>query len=411
MSDIMYTNYSDYTMAVICATSSTMSAVRYMLDKEHGQGPPRQSGDTNTYILGQMRGHNVVLVCLPSQQGKAAAAMVATNLARTFRSIRLRLYVGVGGGVPSQQNDVRLGDVVVSMPTGPYGGVVQYDLGKKIEGDDPSGSFVLKGILRPPPDTLVGAVEVMRSDHLARDSKIDEFVDELMVRRQKLDQYKRPSNDLDVLFQADHSHVKSSRPGIAGLPCEGNCDRRKIVQRPGRYDPSESVIHYGLIASGDSFIRSATYRDNIASRFGGDVLCFETGAAGLMTGYECLVICGVSDYCDSHESDIWHNYAAAAAAACAKEVIERLGPDAEDRGAAAPNNWKSQNMSSWARNQNLPGSEPVFPQLMLQDSEEAGALNSHQIQSNVLSGRRIQNTGSGNFSVGSKANAGWQQGR
>jgi hypothetical protein len=41
--------------------------------------------------------------------------------------------VGIGGGVPSEENDIRLGDVVVSQPAGTSGGVIQYDFGKMVQ--------------------------------------------------------------------------------------------------------------------------------------------------------------------------------------------------------------------------------------------------------------------------------------
>jgi nucleoside phosphorylase len=50
---------------------------------------------------------------------------VALHMVRSF-PIKLGLMVGIGGGVPSHKNDVRLGDVVVSMPAERHGGVVQY---------------------------------------------------------------------------------------------------------------------------------------------------------------------------------------------------------------------------------------------------------------------------------------------
>lgn len=115
--------YDDYTVAVICAIGFEMSAIRYMLDHEHPRLPPRP-GDSNIYVLGELSGHNIALACLPGTQGKGAAATVATNLARTFSSIEWRFLVGIGGGVPSDKHDIRLGDVVVSMPNGQYGGVV-----------------------------------------------------------------------------------------------------------------------------------------------------------------------------------------------------------------------------------------------------------------------------------------------
>ncbi|OJD10504.1 hypothetical protein AJ78_08504 [Emergomyces pasteurianus Ep9510] len=69
-----------------------ISAVRYMLDVEHLSFYQQRKGDSNIYILGELMDHNVVLACLP---------------------------VGIGGGVPSSsKHDIRLGDVVVSMPEG-----------------------------------------------------------------------------------------------------------------------------------------------------------------------------------------------------------------------------------------------------------------------------------------------------
>jgi nucleoside phosphorylase len=44
-------------------------------------------------------------------------------------------------------------------------------------------------------------------------------------------------------------------------------------------------------------------------------------AAGLMNHFPCLVIRGICDYADSHKNKTWQPYAAATAAACAKELL------------------------------------------------------------------------------------------
>lgn len=66
--------------------------------------------------------------------GKVNAATTALSMVREITSIRFCLMVGIGGGVPYPERhpdkQVRLGDVVISLPTGTTGGVVQYDLGK-----------------------------------------------------------------------------------------------------------------------------------------------------------------------------------------------------------------------------------------------------------------------------------------
>ncbi|KAK1585140.1 pfs domain-containing protein [Colletotrichum navitas] len=349
--------HEEYTIAVVCAMSFEMSAVRFMLSREH----PRlraKDGDSNMYVLGELSGHNVVLACLPGQQGKGAAATVATNLDRTFPRIRWRFLVGIAGGVPSDRHDIRLGDVVVSMPEGQSGGVVQYDLGK-----DTDAGFVLKGSLWPPPSMLRSAVEMMRSDHLVSDNKIEEFVTAMLQKAPKLAVYQRPSHEPDILFLEDYTHDASS------ATC-ARCDRSKAKERTPR-QPEGSVIHYGLIASGDSVLKSSAKR-SAAVRSLGDVLCFEMEAAGIMSEFSCIVIRGISDYADSHKNDAWHYFAAAAAAACTKELLTYLDPSEAPSMSAVPT-----------------------PSVDEASNPSTGPAGSHSFY-----GTGIQHSGSGNFSVG-----------
>lgn len=79
-------------------------------------------GDKNSYMLGSMCAHNVVVAVLPAgQMGIASATTVAENLMRTFPKIRVGLLVGIGGGIPSKKHDIRIGDIVVSQPSGTFG--------------------------------------------------------------------------------------------------------------------------------------------------------------------------------------------------------------------------------------------------------------------------------------------------
>lgn len=48
-----------------------------------------------------------------------------------------------------------------------------------------------------------------------------------------------------------------------------------------------------------------------------------------MNNFPCVVIRGISD-ADSHKNDQWRPYAAATAAACAKELLEYVQPRAID---------------------------------------------------------------------------------
>lgn len=110
-----------YTVGWICALAIETAVARGMLDAEHSP-LPRSSNDNNAYVLGSIAKHNVVIACLPSgSYGTTSAAVVATNLLSSFPNVRFGLLVGVGGGVPSEEHDVRLGDVVVSHPDGTFG--------------------------------------------------------------------------------------------------------------------------------------------------------------------------------------------------------------------------------------------------------------------------------------------------
>lgn len=291
----------DYTVGLICALFTELAAARDMLDERRDD--THVSGlDTNIYTLGSISGHNVVIACLPDgQMGIGPAAAVAAQMKSTFPSVQFGLMVGVGGGVPSAENDIRLGDVVVSRPDKGHGGVVQYDFGKNTP-----GGFRRTGFLNSPPQFLLRAIANIRSDHSRGKNKVMQYASCPAMKIQ------RP--DHDTLFEAGSNH-------IGGSMCE-KCDRNKLVKRKPRAD-QEIVIHYGSIASGSQVMRDGVERDRLSSELGG-VLCFEMEAAGLMNILPCLVIRGICDYADSHKNKAWQPYAARMAAAYAKELLSRI---------------------------------------------------------------------------------------
>ncbi|KAI3571553.1 hypothetical protein IWW34DRAFT_561907, partial [Fusarium oxysporum f. sp. albedinis] len=92
--------YGRYTIAWICALYIETAAAQAMQDERHGE-LPRRPNDNNTYTLGSIKNHNIVIACLPQDQiGNNTAAIVLTDLKRTFPSIRHGLIVGIGGGAP-----------------------------------------------------------------------------------------------------------------------------------------------------------------------------------------------------------------------------------------------------------------------------------------------------------------------
>lgn len=90
--------------------------------------------NTNDYTLGKIGEHNVAIAVLPgSKYRTASAAGIAINMLSSFQNIRIGLMVRIGGGIPSEKHNVRLGDVVVGTPCGDQGSVLQYDFGKSIQ--------------------------------------------------------------------------------------------------------------------------------------------------------------------------------------------------------------------------------------------------------------------------------------
>ena len=79
---------------------------------------------------------------------------------RTFsQSLRVGLMVGIGGGIPTATNDIRLGDIVISYPTDICGGVLQHDMGRI--GED--GKLTRTGSLNNPPRLLLAAANKMKT--------------------------------------------------------------------------------------------------------------------------------------------------------------------------------------------------------------------------------------------------------
>ncbi|KAJ5712278.1 hypothetical protein N7493_008746 [Penicillium malachiteum] len=300
-------SHEDYTVGWICALPLEMAAAKLTLDAIH-PSLSQPSTDQNTYTFGNVGGHNVVIACLPGgSYGNVSAAIVATQLLSTFHSIRFGLMVGIGGGVPSKKVDIRLGDIVVSQPTETSGGVVQYDLGKALTG----GQFQRTGILNRPPEILLTTLATLQAHHLTEDSRVLEFAVDALAKMKphKAKSFTRPTQE-DCLYQAEYEHATSDT-------C-AHCDRSKLVPRQPR-DHEEPIIHYGLIASANQVVKDAKRRDHLAQDLG--VYCVEMEAAGLMNGFPSLVIRGICDYSDSHKNKEWQGYAAAMAAAYAKELL------------------------------------------------------------------------------------------
>jgi hypothetical protein len=103
----------------------------------------------------------------------------------------------LGGGVPSAEADIRLGDVVVSQPQGGSGGVVQYDFGKT----SPNGLERI-GLLNSPPQILLSAISSVRANAMVSESTLSDHLSTLEC----IPAFQRRRAGPDLLFKAACNH-------------------------------------------------------------------------------------------------------------------------------------------------------------------------------------------------------------
>ena len=300
----------DYTVGWVCALPLEAAAAKAMLDHIHADLPADASvNDTNGYVLGSVGGHNVVLAYSPAGvYGNTSAASIAMQMRASFKSLRFSLMVGIGGGVPNTKEDIHLGDIVVGKPTGTRPGISWYEIERKSAEDQ----FTSTGASDKPSTLLLTATGKAETNSVLGESQIPRYISET-VKREPFT-FAHPGPEQDVLFDADYDHTTAKSEENS---CN-HCDPNKVRRRPPRGTQNPKV-HYGLVASGSQLLYHGATRDKLAREHG--ILCFETEAAGLTDVTHCLAIRGICDYADSHRSKLWHGYAAAAAAAYAKEIL------------------------------------------------------------------------------------------
>ena len=307
----------EYTVVWLCALPLSEAVAAWtMLDEEHEQ-LPNIDNDENTYTYGSINGHKIVIACMPpGQPGKVSASRLVQSLPTSFPKLRIHLFVGIGGGIPCDPptedatNDIHLGDVVVGWAEGTgVPAVVQYDLIRN------TGQVKERlSVMDKPNRQLLSALGKMLTDRV----RGREFLSSHLTKftQAGVKGFGRPGPEEDTLYQSDYEHAGSAT-------CD-YCDRAKVVKRESRPDP---VFHQGTIASGDTVVKDAQLRDEIGRQCNG-AKCVEMEAAGVIDQTHCLVIRRIADFADSHKNQIWQPYAAATAAAFARELLLTIQPSA-----------------------------------------------------------------------------------
>jgi nucleoside phosphorylase len=244
-------------------------------------------------------GPRLVLVAL-GEPGNNAAAVRTTLMIQHFPDIEHVLMVGIAGAIPWPEKPtehVRLGDIVVSS----LGGVVQYDFGKQY-----ADGFHPYPPPRPPSALLSEGARILHSEELLTASRPWEAH---ILRGLANLGWKRPSPKADKLYVSDRSSEFIRHPF--------DRDRRNGQPR----------VFYGPIGSANQVLKDAKKRIMVRNRFGLKAVEMESSGVADATqigavGY--LTIRGTCDYCDRRKSDHWQRYAAIAAAAWARSLLESL---------------------------------------------------------------------------------------
>ena len=310
---------SSYLLGIVTALEIERIAVYAAFDEKYGD-PPQTSSDIHGYHHGRIGNHNVVLTALiPDETGKASAARTAIHLMRTYSNLKHIIMVGIGGGAPSAEHDIRLGDVVVSTKR-----TVQFDLGRYLQ----NGELMVTGEIERPSQRFRSVIGKIRSEDAVDDSFTTTFeatINQIQKRitKPKTYNFSRPSTP-DILYPSDYAH---SDAALALRCTEAKCDQSKAKKREERKSTTPQVFD-GKIATSDVVMKNSIKRDEIRDKH--DILCFEMEAAGIAvaagSGPDYLIIRGICDYADSHKDKSWQGFASLTAAAYLKLLLSKMPP-------------------------------------------------------------------------------------
>ncbi|CAG8930839.1 unnamed protein product [Penicillium salamii] len=322
----------EFEIAIICALPLEANAVLCSLDDVWHDAPPiygRAQGDRNHYRFGRSGNHPVVVVTLPGI-GNVQSAGAAASLGMSFVCIQLALLVGICGAVPygPSGQEIILGDVIVSEV------LVRLDFGRQYPTEYKRKDTILDAPGKPN-EEILGLLQHWKSPIMTQQlhAKTMQHLVALMEHPKSQAEYPTSPDQLfDVEYIHQH-HIGCVECSLAGQVCaealhascdDTQCNPRMLIHRTRRsgldaQGTPDQKIHFGSIGTADTVMKSALHRNELATSTG--IIAFEMEGAGVWDKFNCLIIKGVCDYADSHKNKKWQDYAAAVAAAVAKEVL------------------------------------------------------------------------------------------
>ncbi|KAI1280450.1 dTDP-glucose 4,6-dehydratase [Halotydeus destructor] len=331
------------TIAIITAQFCEKLAVDAMIDNKDTYMRYKTEGESNVWTLGNIGQHRVVSTKLPaighSREAMTAAGNTTTRLLGTFQRVEYVILVGLGGGVPhftDYHHHVRLGDVVISTP--PYKSAFnkpyiylhcdKFEKSPEHRASSPSGEVTIDSF-----NYRTWCPVDLQLQDLSRDiyesgiegerkrtweTYINRGLDEL--HDQEMD-FSRPGEDSDKLYMSIGTK-DVIEVGHPQAPAKTNDYDPRAVGMP--------KVHFGAIASGRAAVKDERLRQDVATKFGIKAFDseFDTVAESVFGNRKekYVFIRGISDYKDGTRKKDWQPFAALAAAAFMRTLIEELPP-------------------------------------------------------------------------------------
>lgn len=290
-----------------------------------------KDSEGRNYRLGNLKRYDqreshVIVVCCASDMGTSTAAARTSMLLKDCKNVHLVIMCGIAGAVPNPQkasDHVRLGDIVIPSRRG----VVQYDFVKESE----DGTQERERWNRPA-RLLIDAAQQLALQEQLGEQKWLRYLDDgitALEKKTKSHTWRRPTIDHDKLREfygrpKDYITRFVRRIGIPGklsqyLAIPHPVDEQRIKDKPR--------VFQGVIASANNLQKNPSHRDFLRDEYGAMAVEMEgagVGDAVYEADAEYFVVRGTCDYCNGDKNDDWHKYAAVAAAAYTKALLEMV---------------------------------------------------------------------------------------
>jgi nucleoside phosphorylase len=306
-----------YVVAWICTTDLHFMIARACLDDIHEStfnfgthGP-----GSVAFTLGEIASNNIVVVLLgTSASGDLRSTYSIRDVLNYFPNIRLRLSVGLGSGVPSIAENIRVGDVVVSAPSKVNKtGLVRYNVVSRMN----RAHVAATGCPNRLPNALRVASSKVNKQYAQNSGLILQTLNGILERDLRIRQACSMPEEFCIITSLDTEMSESIQPGTY-IPATGFENQIS----PGDRDPK---VHYGPVALGSTTVDSNSLCSQLRSEHG--VLCIESELATMADYLPLLVIRGISNLADGDSQLEWQGHAAAVAASYTKDLLSQIVPE------------------------------------------------------------------------------------